>query len=668
MSEPFGGAAAGAILFAAAVLPGGAVLLLLRPRIDRAGATGAALALSPVLGGVLVVLARLAGAGAGPALFGVVGGAARVAALAGSRRHPEASVPAAGSRRVAWIAAAIATVLVGGILASSEWARVTFDAWTHEPIVRALRTSSLPPGDPWYAGLPLRYAWIYHAWAAALAAATGLDNFTVMAFLATASLAATALSVGHLAALLHGRAAGWATAFVLLGLNGGFLHQLPLIALQVGTGSIGGQAELERVFGGVWTNADRAADLLRWFGGQTWFGNKFLGATPLSLGLAALCAWLAGAGRLLLGAVPDRREAPRLALATFSAALLHPVLLVFLGTTTALLWTGSFLGLAGERRAALAATTPLALAVAAGGVPAALFYALFVARAGDVPTLFDFSWPKLVGLVACTLPGLVFAALALFGPRRREPGFRRWSLAVGAALVASLLLRLPGEWPFFTVDKTSYLAWIPLALAGGGAFAAFLAARRPVVRAVLAAGMLLPATVLSLVSTGLDPRFTRRQPFDLPVFALLREVLPADAVLVAPPGDADPAVFLSRDLWTVERWDGTARGHDPAELARRMVAADTLFREGRISPEAKRAFEALPRPLFALWPDQAGTKWPRHTPGAGHRRFVVSGTRPPWVGALPVSTFGPIVTLSPLNAAARKAWPEVAARGLTPGS
>jgi hypothetical protein len=260
------------------------------------------------------------------------------------------------------------------------------------------------------------------------------------------------------------------------------------------------------------------------------------------------------------------------------------------------------------------------------------------------------------------LPGLAFAALALHSPAQQERGVRLWSVWVGAALVVVLLLRLPGAWPFFTVDKTSYLAWIPLALTGGGALAAFLAARRPVTRVLVAALLLVPATVLSLVSIALDPRFASRQPFDLPVFARLKESLPADAVLVTPPGDVDPGVFLARDLWTVDRWDGVVRGYDTATLALRAAAIDSLFRTGHVSAAAGQAFEVFPRPLFAVWPDQAGRSWPGRTPGEPRRRFVTAGTRPAWAGERPVATFGGVVTVTPLNATARAAWPGVVRR------
>jgi hypothetical protein len=667
MSAPLPDPLAWALVLLAAVAPGIAIVAALRLHLDAAGRLGAALALSPPLGGAIVTLGRAAGPGWRTALLVVLAvsvGFTAGAALWNRRRHRAADiiVQAGPGPRAAWIAAALAAIVFGALFAGSEWARVSSDAWTHEPIVRVLRTSGPPPGDPWFAGFPLQYAWIYHAWVAALAALTGIDSFSLMAFLAVTSLVATALSIGHVAARMHVGAAGWTTAFVLLGLNGAFVLTLPLIVLQASIGDVAGPAELARVFGPVGTNADRTSDLLRWFGGQSWFGNKFAGASPLSLGLAALCAWLASLWRLFAMERPARRELALLAATTLAGALLHPVLLVFMVGTIGLFWAAGALGIAGNRRSSLALATPLGIAVVVGAAPAALYFVrLLASSAGGVSPPCDLSLPKLVGLVVCTAPGLVCAAIAVRTRASADCAFRRWATWVAAATIVVALLRLPGEWPFYTVDKTSYLLWIPLALTGGGVFAAFLSARGRTTRLVLATLLLVPATGLMLGARFTETQRSWRQPFDLPAFVRLRAALPADAVLVTPPGDADPAVFLARDVWSTDRWDGTVRGYDPAVLAGRAAALDSLYRAGRLGPDAALRFEECDRPLFALWPDQAGARWPQQTPGAPRRSFVASGTVPAWGSALPTVVVDGVVVVSPLNAKARAAWPAVLA-------
>jgi hypothetical protein len=111
-----------------------------------------------------------------------------------------------------------------------------------------------------------------------------------------------------------------------------------------------------------------------------------------------------------------------------------------------------------------------------GIVPAATYFAGILApSATRLGAPLDLSWPRVLGLVLCTLPALVFGAPVVRRWWAGTPAQRTWASLMLAALAFSLLLRLPGTWPFFTVDKTSYLLWIPWALAGSGAWAAWTA-------------------------------------------------------------------------------------------------------------------------------------------------------------------------------------------------
>jgi hypothetical protein len=330
---PFTGAL---VLALAAILPGWAALAFLAPKIDRAGRAGTALALSPILGGALVALFLRAGLSWGSALLSIL--ALSLAVVALRRVLPRTAGPdlRGNGPDAAWNAALVCTLAIGAMFLTSEWWRVDSDAWTHAPIVRALRDHGLPPQDPWYAGFPLQYGWLYHAWVAALAEVTRASEFTIMAFLAVVSLTSFALLAGHFIGRFHGRNAGWATAFVLLGLNGAFLFTLPVVVLQSLVGQHAGLDVLHAAFTGIASDAGRAEDLLRWFGAQTWFGNKFANSTPLSLGLAAYAAWLASLWRALERGARDRRELLLFTLLTAATGALHPVLLLCAASTIAL--------------------------------------------------------------------------------------------------------------------------------------------------------------------------------------------------------------------------------------------------------------------------------------------------------------------------------------------
>ncbi|MEP7028757.1 MAG: hypothetical protein ABI960_09205 [Candidatus Eisenbacteria bacterium] len=648
------GSAAGAlVLVLAALLPGWAAMAFLAPRVDRAGRVGTALALSPIAGGALTALLVATGLSWSSAVLTILATSLAVIALRRVLARAAADALARDTRgngpRAAWILAGACGLVLGAMYAGSEWWRIYSDAWTHEPIVRALRDHGLPAMDPWYAGFRLQYAWLYHAWVAGLVGATGLSAFTIMSALAVASLAACAMVVGHLAARLGARSAGWATAFVLLAMNGAFVLTLPVLLLQGLLGQDAGPQVLARIFGGVATDADRAQDLLRWFGTQTWFGNKFAGATPFSLGLAAYAAWLASLWRTLEGAARGRRELLLLLVVTAAAGAMHPVLLLFTAGTIAL-WCGPAVLLAdGPRGAALGVVGKVVLATALGAaMPAWYFARLLAPSAGHLAPPFDASLPKLVGLVLSVLPALVFAALAAPGLARAGGARRLWATWLAAGLVLALALRLPGTWPFFTVDKTSYLVWIPLALTGGVYFSTWIARRGEPARIALAALLLAPATTLALGSRAGDARSGWRQPWNRPALAQLRAALPKDALLVVPPGDLDTPIFLARDTFDEDKIDGLVRGYDPAELATRHALVDTLYRAGRLEPALAARLAASERPVYAIWPDRTQA-WQARTPGVPQRKFDSFGAQPAWAGALPVKVYGGEYAVSPLT-------------------
>jgi hypothetical protein len=637
------------VLGLSGLLPGWAALSFLAPRIDRAGRLGTALALSPILGGALVAMLVGAGLSWTNALLSILATSLAVIALRRVLpRIPGPDVRGEGPR-AAWIAALACVVILGAMYAGSEWWRLDSDAWTHAPIVRALRDHGLPAQDPWYAGFALQYAWLYHAWVAALVDATGLDPFVIMSFLAVLSLAAVALVTGHLASRLHGRQVGWTTAFVLLAMNGAFVFTLPVLFVQALVGVDAGPQVVARIFGGVFGSADKGEALLRWFGAQTWFGNKFAGATPLSLGLAALVAWLASFWRALESGARDRRELLLLVLCSAAVGAFHPVLLLFTGATM-LAWFGLVLMF---DNASWRPAGRIALAAIVGAIAPALYFAgLLAPSAGNLAPPIDLSLPKLVGLLLCTLPGLVFAGVAARGFLRAGGANRLWILWLGAALAFSLALRLPGAWAFFTVDKTSYLLWIPLALTGGAVFGDWLARRGLVSRAVIVALVLVPPTLLALTSRARDPRTAWHQPWNRSSLTRLRAGLPRDAILIVPPGDIDSPVFLARDTFDEDKIDGFVRGYDPFELDRRHALVDTLYRAGRLAPALVSRLVASGRPVYAVWPDM-DRDWQARVPGVPQRKFVTQGLVPAWVGVLPVHAYGDDYALSPLTPGAK---------------
>jgi hypothetical protein len=199
-----------------------------------------------------------------------------------ARRAPEVRESLGlGVLRVPLIAAAVLAV---GYLASSAlvWRS---DGAFHAGVVHAV-SRAWPPEDPFLAGLPLRYFWGWHAWAAsALALAPSVP---VTAWIATSSalaLAAALMGVRALARALGGedRARGWAT-FLLLA--GAAPFAWVVLAGHALVGETRGLGELEPVLAHGGDLAMRALDPGFLHPSLVLPLDKFVVVTPFAWGLA----------------------------------------------------------------------------------------------------------------------------------------------------------------------------------------------------------------------------------------------------------------------------------------------------------------------------------------------------------------------------------------------
>jgi hypothetical protein len=609
----------GWIRFAALVGgPGLAAAFALFPDgLRRPGFHGVALALGPPLLGASTALALGMGVPLAAAAHVVLIPAAALTATGFARRSRKPRGPIAPFEVGPFIAAAAVALLCAAIPAAFEWWRVSSDAWTHEGVVRTLVRDGVPPGDPWYAGLTLRYAWIYHAAVAALEIPGGPDRFALMAGLAVVSVTATLLSASDLAALWNPGARGWTLLLLVLGLNALFPAFLPLHLLRALTGDVRGLEAVSGVFDLTPFGWDRVGAFLRSLGGQDFFLNKFLVATPLSLALACYTAWLEAVARAIEEARPANTHVLAAGLLAAGGGLLHPVVGLHLAALVGLAGAASLLALSGDTgRRALA----VLFGSAFGLVPVAWFVLTFVrtGEGGHAGLPFDLAPLKLLGLATCLALGLAFGIRRL-GHDFRAGGAARWRtfLVLGSLAVAAVI-RLPGPSPFFTVDKFAYLAWIPLALASGPAFARFVCARTVPVRFALVVLLFLPVNGLALASRVTDPRVSSRQPWDWPDFLWLRRTLPEDAVLLVPPRDIDLGVFAQRDQYDGIAGDAQLRGYAEAEIGARQALVAQVFAEGTLSEAQRRRLAALGRPVYAVWIEGSDPMW-RDMPGQWSR-------------------------------------------------
>jgi hypothetical protein len=260
------------------------------------------------------------------------------------------------------------------------------------------------------------------------------------------------------------------------------------------------------------------------------------------------------------------------------------------------------------------------LAVVAAAIPFGVFFASIAGGAGgshrSVPL--DLAPLKLLGYVSCLALGLLLAARPLRRDWRAGGPARFWALWMLVGLALAAVFRLPGPSPFFTVDKFSYLLWIPLAAIAGPELHRILAARPVAWRAVVLLLLFLPVNGLALGSRALDPHTRGRQPWNEPGYVWARAHLPKDAVLVTPPGDWDTGGFAERDQYYTLDHAALQLGYPFEEIDARRRILLRVFSGQALEEADQRRLEALGRPVYAFWTDFADPRW-AWTPGEGAR-------------------------------------------------
>ncbi|HEX5633890.1 MAG TPA: hypothetical protein VFX50_11715 [Gemmatimonadales bacterium] len=554
----------------------------------------AALALtsSPFVCGATLALARMAGLQAMLAAQAISVVLALLAA--GEAFRPPGGAGGRADTRRTWrfaLAFGVLVLVAHALQPALSWRS---DGSFHAGVVWAVERG-LPPEDPFNAGLPLRYAWGTHAWAAGwLVLAPRLGPLTPFVWSGACAAAAALLAVGALARRLGGSAGAETLAQALL-LVGAAPFGWLILAARASTGDVRGLAELDRLLGHGVDPAFRALD-------PGWLQpslvlplDKFVVLTPFAWPLAgAAVAWLAVAGWLDTRA---RRALAWLALTIAAVIFAHPftgAALAVMGIAgTAAMWRG------GMARPAIAG---LVVALVAGVLVTVPYLVVLAGPGGDTVRL----GTTASGIFSVVIGGAIVLPLAfralLASPK--HDGFPRFCLgALALLVVAACVVSVRGQNQAKYLSVAFLLASAPAAV---GAMRLPAASRRGA--AVLLALAVGPTVVASVWAYA----HANAASYDVPsrppaeILTAVRRWVPRSAILVdltydrerwcAPslPGETGRALLASEDRW----------GNAPAEIRLRETIQDGIARGRWPTGGMADTLGAVGRQVWLLVPDQ----------------------------------------------------------------
>ena len=556
-----------------------------------------ALLASPFTCGAVLAIARSAGV---HPTFGAQAISAVLALLAaGEALRPAAYEGEETDTRAGWCVALGFGALV--LLAHALHPALTerSDGSFHAGVVWAVERG-LPPEDPFFAGLPLRYAWGLHAWAAGwLALSPRLDAHTPLVWANAGAAIAALLAVAALARRLG--ATPRATVLAqLLALVGASPFGWLALAGRAMRGEMRGAAELSRALEHGADTTFRALD-------PGWLHpslvlplDKFVVLTPFAWALAGGAVTL-----LAVAAWHDTRSRSALACVTLALAasiFAHPLAGFALVTAC-----GFGVLLVASRPGEQRHPAGVLLAILAAAI-AMLPYLGAIARpadAGSVTAGFAVSRAGLLSVIAC---GAIVLPLALrelaAGPR---PDFvTRFMLGVLVALVLpALAVRLEGENQSKFLNVAFLLASAPAAVAWSRLARGL---RRIAVLALVVA--VAPTFAAALRAYAHESRSSADAPSRPPaaIVAAVEEWVPRDAIVVDATQDttrgaapALPAKTGRALLWSggfmARKW-----GHPREALRARAQLAHTL-EGGSPLPGVTAAIGGRDRELWLIVPE-----------------------------------------------------------------
>ena len=582
------------------LVPGAALAALVSPRLGRLDLLLAALVFSPVLVALAAALILLAGGSGESAARITIAGFSVAGAIAALRVRPASDGAGRGPLITLGVGIALLCILTGLLPQLVEWWRIRSDAWFHAAVIAEVRDYGIPPMDPYFAGLPLQYMWLYHVLVDLESTVIGLDVFRTMGLVNIRALAGLVLGVFLLGRELSGRwdrAAGSAL-MVPLGLNAMFWFLLPVKLARAFVGEVHGFEEVARQLRLTPFDFETVVGFMRIYNNPEFYMDKYLVMTAFSLGLTlmAVC-WL--------GAVRYTSRGDRYGLVIVFVSMLGTIAFHSLVAFVVLASFGGALAIGWLRRDRPLTTASLrvtATALLACAVMSPYIYSVMHAKHGGHLIPVSITLGKTVAMLLSAT-----SAFVLLYPFQRQFFQRRdttatFFMAGTLALVAfCLLLRLPQSNAY---DKPGYFVWLPFAVVAGWTLADLWQRRSRSTRdALIAWGlaffMLVPVNALALTACY--------------VMATPEEITASDRKLAAwaAAETSRDAVFIDHDMEVALLVLGPRRyyfgrvsyavhwGYDRSDMAMRFHVRRSVL-GGRLDARVLEVLGGFPSTLYIV--------------------------------------------------------------------
>lgn len=255
-----------------------------RPRLDDVVIP---LILSPILVSTALIIVDRAGLPFDRSVTAVaIATVVLCLAAAAARRAPGERMPSV-TRRIFVVMGGFALLVTGSYLVN-RFLIIRSDAWFHGCVVSDILARGLPPMEPGFPDVPIRYMWSYHAFNAAWKDLSGLSVFPALAVFNVVNAFAFPYLMARLTALFfpERRYVLMVAALSVAGLESVTWILWPLNLTRAFTGEVHGIAEVARILGAVQLGNAGVLDFLRlhW----TWMvslPDKFLTITAFSYAL-----------------------------------------------------------------------------------------------------------------------------------------------------------------------------------------------------------------------------------------------------------------------------------------------------------------------------------------------------------------------------------------------